>query len=94
MQYALYIPTSMHACIPICSTCLAHRRGRMVHQRKLEAARELYGLSPTDEIPEDELKAQAKVAKSGGGGNVSASDYGLGFGEEAESEEKLVEVAI
>lgn len=28
----------------------------MVHQRKLEAARELYGLSPTDEIGEDELK--------------------------------------
>ena len=25
---------------------------RMVHQRKLEAARELYGLSPTDEVPE------------------------------------------
>ena len=55
---------------------------RMVHQRKLEAARELYGLSPTDEIAEDELKAQAKGPKSGGGGNVSASEYGLGFVEE------------
>lgn len=32
---------------------------RMVHQRKLEAARELYGLSPTDEVPE-ELKVFCK----------------------------------
>ena len=32
----------------------------MVHQRKLEAARELYGLSPTDEIAEEELKMKAK----------------------------------
>jgi hypothetical protein len=33
----------------------------MVHQRKLEAARELYGLSPTDEVAEDELKAKAQA---------------------------------
>lgn len=33
---------------------------KMVHQRKLEAARELYGLSPTDEIAEEELKMKAK----------------------------------
>ena len=37
------------------------QRMKMVHQRKLEAARELYGLSPTDEVPEDELKMKAKA---------------------------------
>lgn len=36
------------------------QRMKMVHQRKLEAARELYGLSPTDEIAEEELKMKAK----------------------------------
>ena len=66
------------------------QRMKMVHQRKLEAARELYGLSPTDEVPEDDLKEKAKV--SGGKGAIVAQDYGLGYGEEAESEEKLVEV--
>ena len=33
--------------------------------RKLEAARELYGLSPTDEVAEDELKAKATTGKAG-----------------------------
>jgi len=64
------------------------QRMKMVHQRKLEAARELYGLSPTDDIPEEELKMKAKVPSNG----VNAAAYGLGYGEEAESEEKMVEV--
>ena len=37
------------------------QRMKMVHQRKLEAARELYGLSPTDEVAEEELKLKAKA---------------------------------
>eukprot|EP00435_Cladocopium_sp_Y103_P072350 s227_g40.t1 len=65
---------------------------KTVHQRKLEAARELYGLSPTDEVPEDELKAKAITKKASAAGGVSASTYGLGFGEEADSEEKMVEI--
>eukprot|EP00435_Cladocopium_sp_Y103_P074709 s443_g50.t1 len=68
------------------------QRMKMVHQRKLEAARELYGLSPTDEIPEDELKMKAKAQVPSATGGVAASTYGLGVGEEAESEEKMVEV--
>jgi len=64
------------------------QRMKMVHQRKLEAARELYGLSPTDEIAEEELKMKAKLPSGG----VNAAAYGLGYGEEAESEEKMVEV--
>jgi len=68
------------------------QRMKMVHQRKLEAARELYGLSPTDDVAEDELKAKATTGKASGAGGVKASAYGLGFGEEADSEEKLVEV--
>ena len=28
---------------------------KLVHQRKLEVARELYGLSPSDEVPENAL---------------------------------------
>lgn len=66
------------------------QRMKMVHQRKLEAARELYGLSPTDDVDETDLKAKAKVSATSGG--VNAAEYGLGYGEEAESEEKLVEV--
>ncbi|CAJ1374336.1 unnamed protein product [Effrenium voratum] len=65
------------------------QRMKMVHQRKLEAARELYGLSPTDEVAEEELRAKSVLDGKATG---RASDYGLGFGEEAESEEKLVEV--
>lgn len=68
------------------------QRMKTVHQRKLEAARELYGLSPTDEVPEDELKAKAITKKASAAGGVSASTYGLGFGEEADSEEKMVEI--
>lgn len=68
------------------------QRMKMVHQRKLEAARELYGLSPTDEVPEDELKMKAKAQVSSATGGILASTYGLGAGEEAESEEKMVEV--
>ena len=64
------------------------QRMKMVHQRKLEAARELYGLSPTDEIAEDELRTKAVIPKNG----FAAGAYGLGVGEEAESEEKMVEV--
>ena len=41
-----------------------HETRKMVHQRKLEAARERYGLSPTDEVPEDELKAKANNKKA------------------------------
>lgn len=40
------------------------QRMKMVHQRKLEAARELYGLSPTDDVAEDELKAKATTQKA------------------------------
>ena len=40
------------------------QRMKMVHQRKLEAARELYGLSPTDDVAEDELKAKATTGKA------------------------------
>lgn len=41
------------------------QRMKMVHQRKLEAARELYGLSPSDEVNEDELKKRAATGKAG-----------------------------
>eukprot|EP00913_Durusdinium_trenchii_P014668 g13762.t1 len=78
------------------------QRMKMLHQRKLEAARELYGLSPTeswptgkmrrDEIGEDELKQKNNGHVKSAAGGVAASAYGLGFGEEAESEEKMVEV--
>mmetsp|Transcript_34913 Transcript_34913/g.75388 ORF Transcript_34913/g.75388 Transcript_34913/m.75388 type:complete len:898 (+) Transcript_34913:78-2771(+) len=69
------------------------QRMKMVHQRKLEAARELYGLSPTDEVAEEDLKERAKTGLAGKqGGAITASDYGLGYGEEAESEEKMVEI--
>lgn len=44
------------------------QRMKMVHQRKLEAARELYGLSPTDEIGEDALKMKG-VPRAGDVGN-------------------------
>ena len=66
------------------------QRMKMVHGRKLEAARELYGLSPTDEVAEDELKE--KAAQDMLPASIDASRYGLGQGEEADSEEKLVEV--
>ena len=46
------------------------QRMKMVHQRKLEAARELYGLSPSDEVPEDELKMKAKVRRCWRPGDV------------------------
>ena len=49
-----------------------------VHQRKLEAARELYGLSATDNVDETDLKAKAKGSSASGG--VNAADYGLGYG--------------
>mmetsp|Transcript_3710 Transcript_3710/g.6135 ORF Transcript_3710/g.6135 Transcript_3710/m.6135 type:complete len:886 (+) Transcript_3710:105-2762(+) len=68
------------------------QRMKMVHQRKLEAARELYGLSPTDEVPEDELKMKAKAGVPSATGGILPSTYGLGAGEEAESEAKMVEV--
>ncbi|CAK9108915.1 Histidine--tRNA ligase (Fragment) [Durusdinium trenchii] len=69
------------------------QRMKMVHQRKLEAARELYGLSPTDEIGEDELKQKTgSVQGKAAAGGVNANDYGLGYGEEADSEQKMVEV--
>ncbi|CAE7396171.1 hisS [Symbiodinium natans] len=67
------------------------QRMKMVHQRKIEAARELYGLSPSDEINEEDLKKQA-MTNGAQNGTVSADAYGLGAGEEAESELKLVEL--
>ncbi|CAE7524508.1 hisS, partial [Symbiodinium natans] len=67
------------------------QRMKMVHGRKLEAARELYGLSPSDHVDEDDLKKKA-LESGGGAGGVSADKYGLGAGEEADSEQKLVEV--
>ncbi|CAE7446588.1 hisS, partial [Symbiodinium sp. KB8] len=70
------------------------QRMKMVHGKKLEAARELYGLSPSDHVDEDQLKkkAHAQGAQSVGLGGVSADKYGLGAGEEADSEAKLVEI--
>mmetsp|Transcript_75774 Transcript_75774/g.181162 ORF Transcript_75774/g.181162 Transcript_75774/m.181162 type:complete len:908 (+) Transcript_75774:78-2801(+) len=68
------------------------QRMKMVHQRKLEAARELYGLSPTDEVAEDELRAKAGGNVGGQKISTNAGDYGLGYGEEADSEQKLVEI--
>jgi len=70
------------------------QRMKMVHQRKLEAARELYGLSPSDEVPEDALNKKA-IQENGGRlarGTRPAEEYGLGIGEDAESEEKLIEL--
>ena len=49
-----------------------------MHGRKLEAARELYGLSATDNVDETDLKAKAKGSSASGG--VNATDYGLGYG--------------
>ncbi|CAJ1421999.1 unnamed protein product [Effrenium voratum] len=66
------------------------QRMKMVHQRKLEAARELYGLSPTDEVAEAGPGRRAKVR--GQKISTNAGDYGLGYGEEADSEQKLVEI--
>jgi len=67
------------------------QRYKMIHQRKIEAARELYGLSPSDDINEEDLKKQAITSGVGNGG-VNAEAYGLGQGEEADSELKLVEL--
>ncbi|CAE7573760.1 hisS [Symbiodinium sp. CCMP2592] len=70
------------------------QRMKMVHGKKLEAARELYGLSPSDHVDEEDLKKKAKAQGGGavGLGGVCADKYGLGAGEEADSEQKLVEV--
>ena len=64
---------------------------KMAHQRKIEAARELYGLSPSDDVNDEDLKKQALTNGVANGG-VKAEAYGLGVGEEAESELKLVEL--
>jgi len=40
------------------------QRMKMVHQRKIEAARELYGLSPSEDINEEELKVKALKTSS------------------------------
>lgn len=56
---------------------------RMVHQRKLEAARELYGLSPTDEVAEAGLGRRAKVRATrheAVGGVATLGDPMLAFG--------------
>ncbi|CAE7482978.1 hop [Symbiodinium sp. CCMP2456] len=75
------------------SMIIIGQRMKLVHQRKLEAARELYGLSPSDEVPENALNQKAIMESSKGGrGNLNPEEYGLGLGEEAESEEKLVEL--
>jgi len=72
------------------------QRMKMVHQKKMEAARELYGLYPGDATTEDDLRGISK--QEFGGKMVSPRsglnplDYGLGYGEEAGSEEKLVEL--
>ncbi|CAE7685124.1 petJ, partial [Symbiodinium sp. CCMP2456] len=67
------------------------QRYKMIHQRKIEAARELYGLSPSDDVNEEELKKQALTNGVANGG-INAEAYGLGQGEEAQSELKLVEL--
>ncbi|CAE7454251.1 hop [Symbiodinium natans] len=66
------------------------QRMKMVHQRKIESARELYGLSPSDEMTEEDLKKRA--ATSGISGGINPENYGLGQGEEADSELKLAEL--
>jgi len=69
------------------------QRMKMVHQRKIEAARELYGLSPSEDINEEELKVKAlKTSSVNNISGVNADAYGLGQGEEADSETKLVEL--
>ncbi|CAE7660421.1 petJ [Symbiodinium microadriaticum] len=75
------------------------QRYKMIHQRKIEAARELYGLSPSDDINEEDLKKQAITNGAAslkhrgvGNGGINAEAYGLGQGEEADSELKLVEL--
>jgi len=70
------------------------QRSKLLHQRKLEAARELYGLSPSDEVPETVLAKKGMKESAGGTGRMQGApaDYGLGLGEDAESEEKLVEL--
>mmetsp|Transcript_5663 Transcript_5663/g.13371 ORF Transcript_5663/g.13371 Transcript_5663/m.13371 type:complete len:904 (-) Transcript_5663:60-2771(-) len=67
------------------------QRYKMIHQRKIEAARELYGLSPSDDVNEEDLKKQA-ITNGVANGGVNAEAYGLGQGEEAASELKLVEL--
>jgi len=66
------------------------QRMKMVHQRKVESTRELYGLSASDEMTEGDLKQ--KAISLGTHGGVNAENYGLGQGEEAESEVKLAEL--
>jgi len=68
------------------------QRMKMVHGRKLEAARELYGLSPSDEVDEEQLKEKAVKQGAKTLGGIQAENYGLGMGEEADSEQKLVEL--
>ncbi|CAE7471822.1 CLIP3 [Symbiodinium sp. KB8] len=66
------------------------QRMKMVHQRKVESTRELYGLSASDDMTEGDLKQKAISVGTHGG--VKAENYGLGQGEEAESEVKLAEL--
>ena len=41
------------------------QRMKMVHQRKIESTRELYGLSPSDESNEEDLKKRALATATG-----------------------------
>ena len=74
------------------SMIILGQRMKMVHQRKIEAARELYGMSPNDAVSGQALDQKALAESSGKGRRLDASDYGLGIGEEAESEEKMMEL--
>ena len=76
------------------SMIILGQRMKMVHQRKLEAARELYGMAPSELVTGEALDKKAFEESGGKGGRskLDAADYGLGFGEEADSEEKMIEL--
>mmetsp|Transcript_25722 Transcript_25722/g.60279 ORF Transcript_25722/g.60279 Transcript_25722/m.60279 type:complete len:903 (+) Transcript_25722:36-2744(+) len=72
------------------------QRMKMVHQNKMEAARQLYGLPPGDATTEHDLQTYSQQDFVGKAvsprGGLNPTDYGLGHGEEAGSESKLVEL--
>ncbi|OLQ08381.1 putative E3 ubiquitin-protein ligase HERC1 [Symbiodinium microadriaticum] len=72
------------------------QRMKMVHQNKMEAARQLYGLPPGDAATEHDLQTYSQQDFAGKPvsprGGLNPTDFGLGHGEEAGSESKLVEL--
>ncbi|CAE7348953.1 hop [Symbiodinium sp. KB8] len=76
------------------SMIILGQRMKMSHQKKMEAARELYGMAPGDAVSGEALdqKALAESSTKGGRRMMDPADYGLGVGEDAESEEKMIEL--